>query len=304
MENANRDSQIGMQLPNPHLANMTKDNLYHLGMSRTSHDLPALFGDVKFVCLGGSARRMENFAYFIGQELGVLSTNERPPNLASNSERFVLYKAGPVLSANHGIGVPSMLVVLHEILKMLHYAGSSEVTFIRIGTCGGIGVPPGSVIVSNAAVNGKLEHTYETVVLGKGIQRPINVDQELASEIHSCSRTEDPFSVILGKTYCTDDFFEGQARTGGAVCDINDGDEHRFLKQLDSEGVKNIEMESAGFFALCHKAGVKCGVVCVTFIDRLSTEDVPTDTDILSEWTQRPQILVARFIKKQLTNGV
>ncbi|XP_046553112.1 uridine phosphorylase 1-like [Haliotis rubra] len=304
MENANRDSQIGMQLPNRHLENMTNDNLYHFAMSRTSHDLPALFRDVKFVCLGGSARRMENFAHYIGQELGVLSPNEKLPNLASNSDRFVLYKAGPVLSANHGIGVPSMLVALHEILKMLHYAGSNDVTFIRIGTCGGIGVPPGSVVVSNSAVNGKMEHTYETVVLGKGIQRPIIVDQELASEIHSCSRTEDPFNIILGKTYCTDDFFEGQARTGGAVCDINEGDERRFLKQLDSEGVKNIEMESAGFFALCHKAGVKCGVVCVTFIDRLSTEDVPTDTDILSEWTQRPQILVARFIKKRLANGV
>ncbi|XP_071101007.1 uridine phosphorylase 1-like [Haliotis cracherodii] len=319
MENENRNAQKGMQLPNPHLAQMTDDNLYHFGISRTSHDLPALFGDVKFVCIGGSARRMENFAHYIGNELGVVSENERLPNLAGNSDRFVLYKAGPVLSANHGIGVPSMSVALHELLKMLYYAGSRDVTFIRIGTCGGIGksfshamygtcvstgVPPGSVIVSNAAVNGKMEHAFETVVLAKGIHRPIIVDQELASEISSCSRTEDPFKIILGKTYCTDDFYEGQARTHGAVCDISEEDELQFVKHLNSQGVKNIEMESAGFFALCHKAGVKCSVVCVTFIDRLSTEDVTADADVLSEWTQRPQVLVARFIKKRLVISV
>ncbi|XP_046357428.2 uridine phosphorylase 1-like isoform X4 [Haliotis rufescens] len=304
MENENRNAQNGMQLPNPHLAQMTDDNLYHFGISRTSHDLPALFGDVKFVCVGGSARRMENFAHYIGKELGVVSANERLPNLAGNSDRFVLYKAGPVLSANHGIGVPSMSVALHELLKMLFYARSRDVTFIRIGTCGGIGVPPGSVIVSNAAVNGKMEPAFETVVLAKGIHRPIIVDQELASQISSCSRTEDPFKVILGKTYCTDDFFEGQARTHGAVCDISEEDELQFVKHLNSQGVKNIEMESAGFFALCHKAGVKCSVVCVTFIDRLSTEDVTADADVLSEWTQRPQVLVARFIKKRLVISV
>lgn len=50
----------------------------------------------------------------------------------------------------------------------------------------------------------------------------------------------------------------GQARTHGAVCDISEEDELQFVKHLNSQGVKNIEMESAGFFALCHKAGVKC----------------------------------------------
>lgn len=41
--------------------------------------------------------------------------------------------------AQHGIGAPSLMVILHEILKLLHYAEASDVKFFRIGTSGGLG---------------------------------------------------------------------------------------------------------------------------------------------------------------------
>lgn len=40
----------------------------------------------------------------------------------------------------HGIGSPSLSIVLHEVYKLLHYARCKDVTFIRIGTCGLIGM--------------------------------------------------------------------------------------------------------------------------------------------------------------------
>lgn len=40
----------------------------------------------------------------------------------------------------HGIGVPSVIVILHEILKLLHYAEAQDVKFFRIGTSGGLGI--------------------------------------------------------------------------------------------------------------------------------------------------------------------
>lgn len=43
-------------------------------------------------------------------------------------------------STQHGIGTPSLMVILHEILKLLHYAGAQDVKFFRMGTSGGLGI--------------------------------------------------------------------------------------------------------------------------------------------------------------------
>ena len=39
----------------------------------------------------------------------------------------------------HGMGVPSITIMLHEILKLLHYAGAQDPIIMRMGTSGGIG---------------------------------------------------------------------------------------------------------------------------------------------------------------------
>ena len=41
------------------------------------------------------------------------------------------------------MGVPSMTIMLHEVIKMLYYAGAKDATIIRIGTSGGIGMSVG-----------------------------------------------------------------------------------------------------------------------------------------------------------------
>ena len=43
------------------------------------------------------------------------------------------------LISQHGMGVPSVTILLHEILKLLHYAGAKDPLLFRIGTCGGLG---------------------------------------------------------------------------------------------------------------------------------------------------------------------
>lgn len=73
-----------------------------------------------------------------------------------------MFKAGPVLCVNHGMGAPSVSILLHELFKLLHYAGCLQVTFIRMGTCGGLGVPPGTIVVSKEVINefGEPNHTF------------------------------------------------------------------------------------------------------------------------------------------------
>ena len=42
-------------------------------------------------------------------------------------------------SVQHGMGVPSVTILLHEVFKLLQYAECEDVRVIRIGTSGGIG---------------------------------------------------------------------------------------------------------------------------------------------------------------------
>lgn len=41
------------------------------------------------------------------------------------------------------------MVILHEILKLLHYSGAQDVKFFRIGTSGGLGICFGSTVIIN-----------------------------------------------------------------------------------------------------------------------------------------------------------
>lgn len=70
---------------------------------------------------------------------------------------------GPVLSVSHGIGMSTIGVLLHELIKLMQYAKCKDPIFIRFGTCGGVGVEGGTVIISNGAVNGLMQEVHESV---------------------------------------------------------------------------------------------------------------------------------------------
>ncbi|CAH1972409.1 unnamed protein product [Acanthoscelides obtectus] len=76
-----------------------------------------------------------------------------------------------------------------------------------------------------------------------------------------------------------------------------------FLKNLkEKHNVTNIEMEIIPFAALTHHAGIRAAVVCVALLDRLRGDQVATPKEVMNEWQLRPQILIARYIKKYLQN--
>lgn len=51
-----------VKISNPHIQDMKEDVLYHLALGSGSHDLEKMFGDVKYVCMGGTPQRMKTFA--------------------------------------------------------------------------------------------------------------------------------------------------------------------------------------------------------------------------------------------------
>lgn len=73
---------------------------------------------------------------------------------------------------------------------------------------------------------------------------------------------------------CCDDFYEGQARLDGAICDYTEKHKMQFLKKAHEKGVINIEMESLQFGAFCHAVNVQAAVVCVAILNRLEGDQV------------------------------
>ena len=211
-------------------------------------------------------------------------------------KRYVLYHVGPCLVCSHGMGGPSISILLNEIAKLLKYAGSNSV-WIRMGTCGGVGVNPGTVCISKQSVNGALEPYHSTIVLGKRVHRKAIFDEFVAGEIEKVCN-DFKLESAIGLTMCCDDFYEGQGRLDGAICDYTEDDKMDFLKRASREGVKNIEMESLQFGAFCNKIGVRSIVICVAILNRLNGDQVSSSMEELKAFEERPVDVIIEFIRR------
>ena len=95
----------------------------------------------------------------------------------------------------------------------------------RLGTCGGIGLTPGTVVVTEQAVDGRLQPYLETVtlpnpdiferiisqiILGNVVSREAKLDLDLAEKLVEAGKGAGSFETVLGKTISTNDFYEGQ----------------------------------------------------------------------------------------------
>ncbi|GCB64965.1 hypothetical protein scyTo_0013408 [Scyliorhinus torazame] len=92
---------------------------------------------------------------------------------------------------------------------------------------------------------------------------------------------------------------EGQARLDGAFCNYTYEDKMNYLHCAYEAGVRNIEMESSVFAAMCNRSGIPGAVVCVTLLDRLQGDQIGSSHEVLKEYQERPQKLVGRYIKKK-----
>ncbi|XP_075034773.1 uridine phosphorylase 2 [Mixophyes fleayi] len=289
-----------VHVKNPHLDLLSEDILYHFDLGTRTHNLPSMFGDVKFVCVGGSPNRMRDFAIFIHKEMGLEGDGNDITDICAGTDRYSMYKSGPVLSISHGMGIPSISIMLHELIKLLHHAKCRDVTIIRIGTSGGIGIEPGTVVITDIAVDAFFRPQFEQVILDKVVVRNTELHHELAENLLHCSQEIEDFLTIIGHTMCTYDFYEGQGRLDGALCSFSKEEKCEYLQKAYNAGVRNIEMESSVFAAMCHLCGLKAAVVCVTLLDRLQGDQITHSHSVLAEFQKRPQKLIAKFIKKQL----
>lgn len=196
------------------------------------------------------------------------------------------------------MGVPSMSIMLHEVTKILHYAGVQKADYIRIGSSGGIGVPPGTVVITRTALNGELEPFLTLTVLGKPVRRAAHLSAAFIEDLLAVA--EPGIAVVVGATVCADDFYEGQGRTDGAICEHSPDERRAFLQRARQVGVLNIEMESLVFAAFTMRLGIRATVLCATYVNRLESDQITASHETLDEYSDRPQRLAIRYMRKQL----
>jgi uridine phosphorylase len=278
---------------NKNLEEIEVDYLYHLGLD-SSMNIKDLFGNVKFVCMGGSPDRAYELAKKIEEKSDKTSTIEQ----FGKTERTSLYKIGNVISMSHGMGMPSILIFLHEVTKLLEYAGCIDYIFIRIGTSGGIGIEPGTIVLTSEAVNSNFKSVFDHQVLDKTYSFPTNLDSNLIARIQSCVKTTN--SLVLGKTLGTDDFYEGQGRLDGALAPLYTNIEKQdYLQRAFMIGVRNIEMESTAFAAFCLRADIPSVIICVALINRLNGDQILATKEEMKLYTDNLLDFVAGFITSQ-----
>ncbi len=275
------------------LEDIEVDYLYHLGLD-SSMNLKDLFGNVKFVCMGGSPDRAYELAKKIEEKSDKTSTIEQ----FGKTERTSLYKIGNVISMSHGMGMPSILIFLHEVTKLLEYAGCIDYIFLRIGTSGGIGIEPGTIVLTSEAVNSNFKSVFDHQVLDKTYSFPTNLDSNLIAKLQSCVKTTN--SLVLGKTLGTDDFYEGQGRLDGALATLyTDIEKQDYLQRAFMIGVRNIEMESTAFAAFCLRANIPSVIICVALINRLNGDQILATKEEMKLYTDNLLDFVAGFITSQ-----
>ncbi len=271
--------------------------LYLLELELTPQVLDSFKG-VRFVMMQGSNTRAKEFAKKLARQfLGINPKYFEPKDIAPTS-RYQVFRVGNVLSVSHGMGNPSIFTLLHEITKALYFAGSTEVEYIRIGTSGGIGVKPGTVIITEKAYTPNLKPYIELPSLEKNIQVPTIFDLNLAKKIHDMQPRGLPFEVLLGNSIAADDFYLGQGRFDGAIAPQKDlAFRTNYFKEVRDLGIRNFEMESTAMAAFCHEVAIPSTMIAVTLINRLDGDQISSTPLELAEFSDRSQTVAIHYLK-------
>lgn len=268
-------------------------------------DLAKLFGDVRIACMGGSADRMTHFAKRIATEIPEFGVDPKKLSPIGKTERFTLHKIGPIFFASHGMGIGSIRILLHELTKLLYYAGNStreildRVEYIRIGTSGGIGARVGQVVLSTEAIHPRtLKPVDEIYRMGETHQFPTEFDATLRERIYAA---RGDIEVVMGKTLSGNCFYEEEPNIFGAL-DAGYGkvEQREWVEELKRLGIKNTEMEATALAGFSGRAGIAAADICAV-LDRMG-ERVTATPEEMALYSDRAQTVVIRYIRSRLAD--
>uniref|UniRef100_A0A8C5UX22 Uridine phosphorylase 2 n=1 Tax=Microcebus murinus TaxID=30608 RepID=A0A8C5UX22_MICMU len=289
---SDRNTYVGKRffhVKNPHLDSMNEDSL-SLGFGNKTDNLTS-----NFTCLGGSSNQTKAFALFMHEELGLEEGGEDIKDICAGTDRHCMYKPAGYPPILHGTGSPSL-----PTSRTRHASRCCDATMVRMGTSGGIGIAPGSVVITDTATDSFPKPRSRQVILDDLSPVVLNLTRTWLKNLFNCSKEISSFPTLIGHTMCTYDCYEGRGRLDGALCSFSKEKKLDCLKSAHKAGIRDIEMESTVFAAMCGLCGLKAAVVCVTLLDRLDCDQINLPHDVLSHYQQWLQFLISNFIKQWL----
>lgn len=174
----------------------------------------------------------------------------------------------PVVVCSTGIGGPSTSIAVEELAQL------GVTTFLRIGTTGAIQshIKVGDMIVTQGSVrlDGASSHFAP-------IEFPAVADFDCTCALVDAAR-ELGLEPHVGITASSDTFYPGQERYDTHSARML----RKFqgsMKEWQSMGVLNYEMESATLFAMCSSQGLKAGCVAGVIVNR-TQQETPDDATL------------------------
>lgn len=258
---------------NPLFQELDTDYLYHFGLD-TNMDLQAIFGDVKYIIITRTNEHAAIIAHKFGKEWYKIKEDfSFTPQF--KTERFNLYKAGPVLAISYGFGMPSMLICLNEISKLLVHLNKTDVIAFKVGPAGGLGLDTGSLVVSQEALSSRLEAIHHTIECGDEYTYSTTLDQDIVNEIVAYNQEHKNYNLTMGKVLGSFDFFEEQGRMDGFLpLPYTLEERDLYFERACKSGVKCIDMESLEFAGFCNQVGIRAGIVNAVVVNRFVKDAV------------------------------
>ena len=291
-----RDENINHAFLDGVLAGEHADVYYHFGVASDDPVL-AQFRDVQAVIMAGSGDRIVDFA----QKWS--ARHDGAPVIAlPKEERFVTRYCAGVLFASHGMGMPSASIAVQELMRMVFFlkggdhAAMEQVFWARVGTSGGVGLPGGTVVVSTEGVMADLK-PYRLLQGGSGEYVfdgtfPLDVAHSI---VQASEGTGIP--IELGRTVATNEFFLEQFRLDGAISMETPESKMAWLRWLDEEGVRNIEMEGAMLAGyLNHWGFPRFAMICTTLLNRLDGDQVTASSAELGTFSERSGEVLLNYL--------
>ncbi|XP_020043301.2 uridine phosphorylase 1-like [Castor canadensis] len=162
---------------------------------------------LQFGCVGRISSQMITFCKCVAVELGIECSGEVCPNICAGTDLYALYVVGSVLNVSiisyqflHGMGIPSIIIMIQELIKLMYHARCSNITFICFGTSGGIGLEHGSVVITSQAVDACFKPDFEQQLQGKQMVLSADLEEQLVQAFMWCSADLSKFTTVKENT--------------------------------------------------------------------------------------------------------
>lgn len=225
--------------------------MYHTGLTRE------MLQGARYALVPGDPGRVEGLAKAL-DPAAVYVTSHR------EFTSWLARVAGEaILVMSTGMGGPCITFTVEELARL------GITTFIRVGTTGSLqeDIELGDLVISRAAV--RLDGAGRAYA---PLAYPAAADLDVTLALRKAAR-ELGAPHHVGITVTTDSFWPGQERYdsfGGYVVRQLQGT----LKEWQSLGCSNYEMEAATLFTLCSVLGLRAGAVCGVVAKRTAGEAV------------------------------